>query len=168
MTIDVYSADEQTDHPIDLARWSALCQAALAEEGVRPPAEVSLTFCDEATIADLNSRFMGKTGPTDVLSFPLDFDEGPSGRSPDAGGPGPGGALDPEIPSLVGDILICPVVAARNAVEHGVSFDDEVALLVVHGSLHLLGWDHIIDAEAEKMEAREREILARHYRGERS
>ncbi len=49
--------------------------------------------------------------------------------------------------------------------EHGVSVDDELALLVVHGSLHLLGWDHVVDAEAEKMEAREREILARHYRG---
>jgi probable rRNA maturation factor len=55
-------------------------------------------------------------------------------------------------------------VAARNAVEHEVSFDDELALLVVHGVLHLLGWDHMVDDEAERMEAREREILAHHYR----
>ena len=165
MTIDVYAADEQEDLPVDLARWSGLCRAALEDEGVRGPAEVSLTFCDEATIAELNGQFMGKQGPTDVLSFPLDFDEGPSGRNPDSGGPGPGGPVESEIPSLVGDIIICPTVAARNSVEHGVSVDDELALLVVHGSLHLLGWDHVVDAEAEKMEAREREILARHYRG---
>jgi probable rRNA maturation factor len=64
----------------------------------------------------------------------------------------------------VGDILLCPAVAARNAVEHEVSFDDEVALLIVHGVLHLRGWDHMLDDEAERMEAREREILSRHYR----
>jgi probable rRNA maturation factor len=60
--------------------------------------------------------------------------------------------------------MICPFIAAANAVEHEVSFDDEVALLVVHGVLHLLGWDHMVDDEAEAMEAREREILAKHYR----
>ena len=65
---------------------------------------------------------------------------------------------------MVGDIVLCPLVAARNAVDHEVSFDDEVALLIVHGVLHLRGWDHMIDDEAERMEAREREILARHYR----
>ena len=69
----------------------------------------------------------------------------------------------PEIPQLVGDIVICPAVAARNAVEHECPFDDEIALLVVHGVLHLLGWDHAVDAEAERMEARERELLTRHY-----
>ncbi len=94
MTIDVYAADEQEDLPVDLARWSGLCRAALEDEGVRGPAEVSLTFCDEATIAELNGQFMGKQGPTDVLSFPLDFDEGPSGRNPDSGGPGPGGPVE--------------------------------------------------------------------------
>ena len=60
--------------------------------------------------------------------------------------------------------MICPAVAARNAVEHEVSLDDELALLVVHGVLHLLGWDHAEDDEAERMEARERELLARHYK----
>ena len=53
---------------------------------------------------------------------------------------------------------------ARNAVEHECSFDDEIALLVVHGVLHLLGWDHVVDEEAERMEARESELLALHYR----
>ena len=60
--------------------------------------------------------------------------------------------------------MICPAVAARNAVVHEVALDDELALLVVHGVLHLLGWDHAEDDEAERMEARERELLTRHYK----
>jgi len=164
MSIDIYAADEQTDFVIDLPRWVALCRAALEEELVKPPAEVSLIFCNEATIADLNEQFMGKVGPTDVLSFPIDAEEEPTGRVPDAGGSGPGEPTHDDIPQLVGDIVLCPAVAARNAVDHEVSFEDEVALLIVHGVLHLRGWDHMIDDEAEKMEAREREILARHYR----
>jgi probable rRNA maturation factor len=165
MTVDIYAADEQSDHEIDLARWVALAQAALEAEGVEAPAEVSLIFCSEETIAELNVQFMGKTGPTDVLSFPIEAEADLSGRVPDAGSTGPGSHTTEIIPRLVGDILICPMVAARNAVEHGVGFEDEVALLVVHGVLHLLGWDHMVDAEAELMEARERELLAAHNQG---
>jgi probable rRNA maturation factor len=65
---------------------------------------------------------------------------------------------------LLGDVVICPTMAARNAVEHEVSFEDEVALLVVHGLLHLLGLDHEDEAEAERMEAMEQQLLARFYR----
>ena len=165
MSIDIYAADEQSDRPVELERWITLLRAALSDEGVKGPAEVSLIFADEATIAGLNEQFMGKKGPTDVLSFPIDDEPTPRGRVPDSGGPGPGDPPEEEIPQLVGDIVICPVVAARNAVEHECSEDDEMALLVVHGALHLLGWDHMVDAEAEEMEARERELLARHYRG---
>lgn len=161
--IDIYCVDEQDAHVMDLARWTQLCRAALVEEKVRGLAEVSLIFTDEATIAHLNEEFMGKVGPTDVLSFPIDADDEPTGRVPDAGGTGPGDDPVPEIPQLVGDIVLCPAVAARNALEHEVSFEDEVALLIVHGVLHLRGWDHVIDSEAEAMEARERDILARHY-----
>jgi len=60
--------------------------------------------------------------------------------------------------------VICPAVAARNAVEHGASFEDELALLVVHGILHLLGMDHEVEAEAERMEQREQQLLAQYYR----
>jgi probable rRNA maturation factor len=60
--------------------------------------------------------------------------------------------------------VVCPAVAARNAVDHGVTFDDEIALLVVHGILHLLGMDHEADAEAERMELREQQLLSRFYR----
>jgi probable rRNA maturation factor len=164
MSIDIYAADEQHDVEVSLEAWVDLARGALVDEGVHPPAEVSLLFCDETTIAALNQQFMHKEGPTDVLSFPIDFEDEPSGRSPDAGTTGPGEPAVSEIPQLIGDIVICPRVAARNAVEHECSTDDEIALLVVHGVLHLLGWDHEVDDEAEKMEARERELLARHYR----
>ena len=166
--IDIYAANEQDDVELDLDRWVALANGALVDEGVRGLAEVSLIFADEATIADLNQRFMGKVGPTDVLSFPIDAEPELSGRVPDAGGTGPGEPPMSEIPQLVGDVVICPAVAVRNALEHECTLDDEIALLVVHGVLHLLGWDHVIDDEAEKMEARERELLARHYRGDRA
>jgi ssRNA-specific RNase YbeY (16S rRNA maturation enzyme) len=72
MTIDIYAADEQHDHEVDLERWVKLANAALTDEGVRGLCEVSLIFLDEPTIAALNQQFMGKSGPTDVLSFPID------------------------------------------------------------------------------------------------
>ena len=164
MSIDVYAADEQTDVEIDLERWVALCDSALSDEGVHGLAEVSLIFLDEPAISALNQQFMGKSGPTDVLSFPIDLEPEPTGRVPDSGGTGPGESPRPEIPQMVGDIVICPSVAQRNAVEHECSLDDELALLVVHGVLHLLGWDHVENEEAERMEQRERDLLQRHYR----
>jgi probable rRNA maturation factor len=164
MSIDIYAADEQHQYPIDLERWVALANGALVDEGVRGLGDVSLIFTAEITIASLNQQFMGKDGPTDVLSFPIEGEPDPTGRVPDAGGSGPGEPPPPEIPTLIGDIVICPSVAALNAVEHECTFEDEIALLVVHGVLHLLGWDHAVDEEAERMEARERELLARHYR----
>jgi probable rRNA maturation factor len=132
--------------------------------GVKGETEVSLLFVDEEAIAALNSQFLGKTGPTDVLSFPIEDDPGPTGRSPDLGGSGPGVSPEQGALMLLGDVVICPSVAARNAVEHEVSLDDEVALLVVHGLLHLLGMDHEIAAEAERMEALEQQLLTRFYR----
>ncbi len=164
MSIDIYAADEQTDQEIDLERWVELCRECLKDEGVRGLAEVSLIFTSPAVMADLNGQFMGKPGPTDVLSFPIDAEPEPSGRAPDAGGTGPGEPPTSDIPQLVGDIVICPAVALANSVDHECSFDDEIALLVVHGVLHLRGWDHVVDDEAERMEARERELLSRHYR----
>ncbi|MFZ1063267.1 MAG: rRNA maturation RNase YbeY [Acidimicrobiales bacterium] len=164
MSIDIYAADEQHVHPIDLERWVALANGALVDEGVRGLCEVSLIFTDEVTIASLNQQFMGHAGSTDVLSFPIEGEPDPTGRVPDAGGSGPGEPPMPEMPTLLGDIVICPAVAARNAIEHECTFDDEIALLVVHGVLHLLGWDHVDNDEAEQMEARERVLLSRHYR----
>ena len=164
MTIDVFAADEQQDHPIDVAFWAGLARQVLEARGIKGEAEVSLLFVDEEAIAALNAQFLGKTGPTDVLSFPIEDEPGPTGRSPDFGGSGPGVSPEQGALMLLGDVVICPAVAARNAVEHEVSFEDEVALLVVHGLLHLLGLDHEAEAEAERMEAIERQLLARFYR----
>lgn len=161
MTLEVFVADEQTDLQVDTVRWATLARSVLEAEGVRGESELSILFVDEAAIADLNKRFMGKEGPTDVLAFPIDEDPVEGGRSPDSGGSGPG-YLPPEpadLPSLLGDVVICPTVAERNAPDHAGTFDDEIALLVVHGILHLLGMDHMEDEEAELMEKRERELL---------
>ncbi len=164
MTVDVFAADEQNDHPVDTLRWARLAEAVLGEEGLSGDAELSVLFVDEGAIAELNSRFLGKDGPTDVLAFPIDEEPIESGRSPDSGGTGPGMPSEPEdMPVLLGDIVICPAVAYRNAPDHAGNYDDELALLVVHGLLHLMGMDHQEDDEAEEMETKERELLARHY-----
>jgi probable rRNA maturation factor len=162
--VEVFAADEQSAFPVDTLRWIHLAQAVLADQGVRGEAELSLLFVDEPAIADLNRRFLGKDGPTDVLAFPIDEDPVVPGRNPDSGGSGPGFGTDPdELPTLLGDVVVCPAVAWRNAPEHAGTYEDELALLVVHGVLHLLGMDHAEDDEAEAMEARERELLARHH-----
>jgi probable rRNA maturation factor len=162
--VEVFAADEQRAFPVDSMRWVRLAQAVLVAEGVRAEAELSLLFVDEVAIADLNKRFLGRDGPTDVLAFPIDEEPVESGRNPDSGGTGPGFASDvDELPTLLGDVVICPAVAARNAPEHAGTYEDELALLVVHGVLHLLGMDHVEDDEAEAMEARERELLARYH-----
>jgi probable rRNA maturation factor len=164
VTIDVFAADEQEEYPIALARWSDLARHVLVARGVKGETEVSLLFVDEVAMSSLHEQFLGLSGPTDVLSFPIEDEPGPVGRSPDLGGTGPGSTAEEGALMLLGDVVICPTVAARNADEHGVSFDDEVALLVVHGLLHLLGMDHEVDAEAERMEALEQELLNRFYR----
>lgn len=166
MTVEVFAADEQTDKPVDTIRWVNLARQVLEAEGVRGEAELSMLFVDEQAMADLNKRFMGKDGPTDVLAFPIDEDPVEGGRSPDSGGTGPGymPAEPSELPTLLGDVVICPSVAERNAPEHAGTYDDELALLIVHGILHLMGMDHVDDDEAEEMERRERELLERFHK----
>src|SRR5438552_12919240 len=160
MSIAVFAADEQTDHPVDTMRWVRLAESVLAAEAIRGDVELSLLFVDESAIGDLNRRFLGKEGSTDVLAFPIDEEPMASGRAPDSGTRGPDvhGNDSIDLPTLLGDIVICPAVARRNAPEHAGTYDDEVPLLVVHGILHLLGMDHTEDSEAEAMERRETEL----------
>lgn len=167
MAVDVFAADEQSEYPVELSRWTRLARSVLDAEAVKDDVEVSLLFVDEPAIAQLRERFLGESGPTDVLAFPIDDEPDHGGRSPDEGGTGPGGALfddEDEMPVLLGDVVVCPSIAAKNAVEHSVSLEDELALLVVHGLLHLLGMDHEEDEEAERMERRERQLLDRFHR----
>lgn len=186
MSPAVFGADEQSDREVEIGRWVALAEAVLEAEGVGAEVELSLLFVDEGTMAELNSRFLGREGPTDVLAFPMDEEPVDSGRSPDAGGTGPGSMPDDDEgpPILLGDVVICPQVAWRNLAERpaapepgapeagapepaAAAFEDEVALLVVHGILHLQGMDHEEEDEAQAMEAREQELLERFHRSGR-
>ncbi len=154
--------DDQGDHPVDASRWASLARAVLEAEGVSDQAELSVVFVDEQAMADLDRRYAGDDVPTDVLAFPMDDELIESGRQPDQGGRGPGSPAEPsDAPILVGDVVICPKVAERQALDHNVPLDDELTLLVVHGVLHLLGFDHEEDDEAAAMERRERELMAR-------
>jgi probable rRNA maturation factor len=162
MAIDVFAADEQDQRSVDVRRFSDLTMRVVESLALKGDVEVSLLFVDEVSMAELNERFLGETGPTDVLAFPIEDDPEPSGRSPDEGGTGPGGPPEePEIPLMLGDVVICPAVADRNATERGATYEDEVELLVVHGLLHLLGMDHEEDEEAQLMEKRQLDLLAR-------
>jgi probable rRNA maturation factor len=167
-TIEVFGADEQTVVPVDLVRWIRLARLVLAEERVPGVAELSLIFVDRQAITDLNERFLGGTGVTDVLAFPMDDDVVLGGRQPDQGGRGPGAPTEAgEPPTLIGDVVVCPEIAAAQAPEHGWSADEEIALLVVHGVLHLLNYDHADPREEAAMQRRERELLARFHEQER-
>jgi probable rRNA maturation factor len=164
--VQVFGADEQSAAPVDVDRWVRLAHEVLMAEGVEGDAELSLLFVDETAIAELNKRFMDADGPTDVLAFPLD-DPVVAGRWPDTSTAGPD-RDDPDpgdLPLLLGDVVVCPAVAERQAPSHAGSYDDEMALLVVHGVLHVLGHDHAEPDETAVMQARERELLDRfHHR----
>lgn len=162
---DVFCADEQTAVAVDIERWQRLAADVLHAEGVRGLAELALLFVGEAEMTELNERHMGASGPTDVLAFPIDAAEAellqaanPVSRGPDRSPPDPG-----DMPLLLGDVVVCPAVAAAQAPTHAGSIDDELALLVVHGVLHVLGHDHVDADQARRMRDREVELLVAHH-----
>jgi probable rRNA maturation factor len=167
VSVQVFAADEQNDRPVDLARWVALAEHVLGDRGISDGAELSVMFVDEAAIAGLNERFLGRKGSTDVLSFPIEDELIGPGHVPDqeASGPGRGPLELEDVPLLVGDVVICPEIAWRQAPEHAGTYEDELALLLVHGILHLLGMDHADESEAAAMEALEQQLLDAHHRG---
>jgi probable rRNA maturation factor len=161
----VFCADEQTAVAVDVERWQRLAGEVLRAEGVRGLAELALIFIGEAEMAELNEDYMGKQGPTDVLSFPIDAAEAeivlhnqPPSRGPDRSPPDPG-----DMPLLLGDVVVCPSVALAQAPTHAGSLDDELALLVVHGVLHVLGYDHETPEQAVIMRAKELSLLENHH-----
>jgi probable rRNA maturation factor len=151
---------------IEDARWEAFGLSTLAERagravlaGVGLPPEgfaISLMGCDDARIAILNADFRGKPQPTNVLSWPS-VERGAefAGDAPDQPEPGP--SDDPE---PLGDIAIAFETCEREAAEQGKPMTDHVTHLIVHGALHLLGYDHVEDEDAVIMEALEVRILA--------
>jgi probable rRNA maturation factor len=132
--------------PVELGRWCEVALYALEAEGV-PLGQLDLHFVDTAEIAELNRSHLGGDGPTDVLSFPYEDDPWAVPGGPDAA------------PVVLGDVVICAEVAAGQAPGHAGSVDDELALLVVHGVLHVLGWDHAEPEEAIGMQDREAALL---------
>ncbi|MDA8379430.1 MAG: rRNA maturation RNase YbeY [Actinomycetota bacterium] len=170
MAVDVFVADEQNDAPIDIEVWRRLVEDVVAAAGPRGDVELALLFVDAASIASLNEKYLDRQGPTDVLAFPVEDVPAMGGRDPDSGGPAPGRSgevADRAVPVLLGDVFICPEVAGRNAAAHGRGLEDELALLAVHGVLHLFGMDHEQDEDATQMEAMERDLLARFYEVDR-
>jgi probable rRNA maturation factor len=147
--VSVFVADEQGDVP-GLSKLHQLAEMVMREEGFPADAEVTLLFVDESEMASYNERFLDRHGATDVLSFPVE--ELIPGVVPDTDPQGP--------PLMLGDVVIAPSYVKRQAEEMGVDFEEEIALMVTHGILHLLGYDHTEDDEAERMESRERHLLA--------
>lgn len=137
LSIDIQMACTSEDAPDE---DSILCwvQAAIRHE--RETAELSIRIVDEQESATLNRQYRGKEGSTNVLSFPFE-------------------AVTPEPLPLLGDLVICAPVVAREAAEQNKAPQAHWAHMLVHGSLHLLGYDHIDDSDAQNMEALETNIL---------
>lgn len=134
---------------MDLDRLRRLAELVLAEEGYPTDTELTVLLVSEDEMAAYNERFLERSGPTDVLAFPVE--ELMPGVVPDQDSNGP--------PLIIGDVIVAPGYVGRQAEENDVEFEDEMALMVAHGILHLLGYDHIDDADAEMMERREVELL---------
>jgi probable rRNA maturation factor len=138
--MDVFLANEQ-ELTFDEVRLASLARHTLTEEDVDESAELSLLFVEAEHIRKLNNRFAGDDHATDVLAFPMMED-------------------DEEGSLLLGDVVICPEIADKNAAELGHHLGAELEALVVHGTLHLLGYDHQGDEDKQKMDARTRAILS--------
>jgi len=147
--VSVFLADEQGE-PVDLEQLRRLAELVLSEEGYPAETELTVLLVSEDEMAAYNERFLERSGPTDVLAFPVE--ELLPGVVPDQDSNGP--------PLIIGDVIVAPGFVGRQAEENEVAFDDEMALMVVHGILHLVGYDHVEDDDAEAMERRESELLS--------
>lgn len=146
------NGDYRQDAVAQAVDVEALARAVLAHEHLPEETEVSITFVDDDEMHRLNKEYRGIDRPTDVLSFECD------------GMPEPDDLPLPEGEVwALGDVIIAPDVAERQTADYGTSFTDELSLLLVHGLLHLCGYDHIEDDEAEEMEGLERQILSAFY-----
>lgn len=138
-----HGAAELEDIPV-----RQLAEFVIMQEGKPENTEASISFVDDGLMAQMNERYRGIAGPTDVLSFECDNLE--DDFSP---------AVEGESYQL-GDIVIAPDIARAQCSGFGNTFQQEIELLLVHGLLHLCGYDHIEDADARIMEAREKELLS--------
>jgi probable rRNA maturation factor len=135
---------------VDESALASVARHVLAAMQVNPAAELSIMVVTLEVMTELHERWMDEPGPTDVMAFPMDelVDES---RRPDA----------PEIgPALLGDVVLCPAFAAAQARKAGHGLADELALLTVHGVLHLLGYDHAEPEQEREMFALQNALLA--------
>lgn len=138
--------NNETDAQVDEVEFAELAAFVLSQLHVADGAELSILFVDEQAMEELHIKWMDEPGPTDVLSFPMDELR-------------PGTADAPTPAGLLGDVVLCPTVAARQAVDAGHTPEEEMLLLTVHGILHLLGYDHAEPDEEKEMFALQRQLL---------
>ena len=144
MTIEVI---DESGHDLDVQGLSQLSRFVMDQMRVHPQAELCIKAVDEPTIAGLNEKWMEKEGPTDVLAFPMDELR-------------PGLVNEELEEGMLGDLVLCPAVAERQAVTAGHSTNEEIELLTVHGILHLLGYDHAEPEEHKEMFGLQDRLLA--------
>ncbi|MHB1489879.1 endoribonuclease YbeY [mine drainage metagenome] len=131
---------------VDEAEFAALARFVLDAMHLHPLTDLSVVMVTVDVMTELHVQWMDEPGPTDVLSFPMDELR-------------PGRDGEPTPPGLLGDVVLCPEVAARQAREAGHSTTEELLLLTTHGILHLLGYDHAEPAEEKEMFALQRTLL---------
>ncbi|MDQ3916197.1 MAG: rRNA maturation RNase YbeY [Actinomycetota bacterium] len=136
--MDVFLANEQ-DVPLDEPHLAALARHVLEAEDVDPTAELSILFVGSDHIRRLNARYAGDDYATDVLAFPMMEDD--------------------EESVVLGDVVVCPEIAQANAAKAGGTLEGELRTLVVHGTLHLLGYDHQNDTQRAAMDKRTNEVI---------
>jgi probable rRNA maturation factor len=142
----VIDVNNETDADIDEIEFAELASFVLQQMHIAEGAELAILFVDEKAMEQLHLEWMDEPGPTDVLSFPMDELR-------------PGTPERPTPPGLLGDIVVCPSVAARQAAKAGHSAEEEMLLLTTHGLLHLLGYDHAEPEEEKEMFDLQRQLL---------
>ncbi|MDO5534848.1 MAG: rRNA maturation RNase YbeY [Propionibacteriaceae bacterium] len=144
MTVEL---NNESGIEVDETGLSRLATFVLDELRIHPMAELSVLLVDPETMSAYHEKYLGEPGPTDVLSFPMD-----ELRPPDD---------DDEPPvGMLGDVVLCPTITAAQAAEHGRSADAEAEYLLVHGILHLVGFDHGSDEEKAEMFGLKDRLLA--------
>ena len=151
MNVDVL---DESGADTDVVALTQLCRFVMRRMRLHPATELTVRLVDADTMAVLNQQWMDKSGPTDVLSFPMDELT-----------PGRDDAQEEEESGYLGDIAICPQVAAQQAPAAGHSTSDEIQLLTVHGILHLLGYDHASPDEHQEMFGVQGRLLLEWQRG---
>lgn len=136
---------------VDIVTLQRLARFVLDENGVHPLIELYIRLVDVEPMTTLHEQFMAEPGPTDVLAFPIDDLHDHRIDDDDLDVP----------PTVLGDVVICPQVAATQATAAGHSTEDEIHLLCTHGVLHLLGYDHGDDVEEREMFGLQRQLLQR-------